>query len=342
MNKKYENAKKQGLNWQALLIEETQTEIKVLIQKMILLGKTFTEINSNVVKIVEKTINELESEELKTTAKSSLFAFATRVYNYLKQTYQGLNLVGILALSAVASNTGTPQQVQVVNQIAGNSAYNKALPLQLFSKEYMKFVKDRINYLTRIEAKEDYTSRVNLRNIAEMQVRQERHEEELQKMIDKGINLVWIVPHANCSERCESWQGKLYSLDNTYGTIDGIEYQPLRNATDIYEQTKSGKIYKNGCLSGFNCRHKIEAYNKGNRPIEIPQKVVDKERNINNTQRYFERNVRFWKERALLNKDTDTKEYNYAKFKAKQWNDRYIEYSKKNNVAYYPSRTEII
>ena len=342
MNKKYENAKKQGLNWQALLIEETQTEIKVLIQKMILLGKTFTEINSNVVKIVEKTINELESEELKTTAKSSLFAFATRVYNYLKQTYQGLNLVGILALSAVASNTATPQQVQIVNQIAGNIAYNKALPLQLFSKEYMKFVKDRINYLTRIEAKEDYTSRVNLRNIAEMQVRQERHEEELQEMIDKGINLVWIVPHANCSERCENWQGKLYSLDNTYGTIDGIEYQPLRNATDVYEQTKSGKIYKNGCLSGFNCRHTIEPYNKGNKPIEIPQKVIDKERNINNTQRYFERNVRFWKERAMLNKDTDAKEYNYAKFKAKQWNDRYIEYSKKNNVAYYPSRTEII
>ena len=41
MNKKYEVAKKQGLNWQALLIEETQTELKVEIQKMVLLQKSY-------------------------------------------------------------------------------------------------------------------------------------------------------------------------------------------------------------------------------------------------------------------------------------------------------------
>ena len=341
MEKRFENAKNQGLNWQVLLIEETQTEIKVVIQKMMLDGKQFYEINKKVVEIIEKAIKELENENLKESAKNSLYMFATKVYNYLKYTYQGLTWVGITALTMVAQGLGTPTQIQIVNKIAGNSVYNKGLPLQLFSKEYMKQIEKRVEYLVKIEAKEDYTSRVNLRNIAEMQVRQERHEEELQKMIDKGINLVWIVPHANCSERCEGWQGKLYSLDNTYGTIDGIEYQPLRNATDIYEQTKSGKIYKNGCLSGFNCRHTIEPYNKGNKPIEIPQKVIDKERNINKTQRYLERGVREWKERALLNKG-NKKKYEFARMKAKQWNDRYIEYSKKNKVAYYPSRTDII
>lgn len=356
MNKKYETAKKQGLNWQALLIEETQTELKLLIQKLVLENKTFYEVNNAVVKVVEKTIEELESEELKRTAKPVLYAFATRIYNYTKQTFQGLNWVTLIALSAVANKKATNEQIRVVNNLMttqnifsikesmsiSDSAYNTGMPLDVYSKDYMKFIKERIENLARFEAKEDYTSRVNLRNIAEIQVRQERHEEELSRLINNGVNLVWIVPHSNCSERCEPWQGKLYSLDGSSGQIDGISYQPLTNATDIYETTKTGKVYKNGCISGFNCRHTLEPYKKGNKPVEIPSKVIEKQRQINAKQRYFERGVREWKERALFFKKLDKKLYKQARAKAKWWNNRYIKYSEKNKVAYYPSRTDII
>lgn len=345
MNKKYENAKKQGLNWQALIIEETQTEIKVEIQKMILLQKSYYEINKKVVELIESAINELENEDLKNTAKPTLYVYATRVYNYLKQTYQNLNLLALTALIAVANKTANLGQTRTVNDIAyklSDSVYNRAIPLDLFAKDYIKMIKERVDYLTKIEAKEDYTSRVNLRNIAEMQIRQERHEHELQYLKDNDVNLVWIVPHANCSERCEHWQGRLYSLNHTYGIIDGYEYEPLENATDIYERTKAGKIYKNGCISGFNCRHTLKPYNNGNKPIEIPGRVINKQREINTKQRYLEKGVREWKERALLYKDIDKKLYNFAKTKAKQWNERYIAYSKENDVAYYPSRTDII
>lgn len=342
MNKKYELAKKQGLNWQALIIEDVQTEIKVLIQKMILDQKTKFEINKAVVELVEKTIKELENENLKESAKNSLYVFATRVYNYLLQTYQGLNWFGIGALLMVAENKGTPQQNQYVSSLISENAFNRAVPLDLYAKDYMKLIKERVDYLTKIEAKEDYTSRVNLRNIAEIQIRQERHEQEIQSLIDNGEWLVWIVPHANCSKRCENWQGKLYSLNGTSGTINGVSYEPLENATDIYEQTKSGKIYKNGCISGFNCRHTLEPYTKGNKPIEIPERVIERQRAIETKQRYLERGVREWREKAIMFKDTNKKNYEYARTKAKIWNDKYIEFSKKNKVPYYPSRTEII
>ena len=345
MNKKYEVAKKQGLNWQALLIEETQTELKVEIQKMVLMQKSYFEINKKVVELIESAIKELENENLKNTAKPTLYAYATRVYNYLRQTYQNLNLFGLTALIAVANRQANQGQIRTVNEIVNSfsgSAYNRAIPLELFAKDYMKMIKERVDYLTKIEAKEDYTSRVNLRNIAEMQIRQERHEQEIGDLIASGVELVWIVPHANCSERCEPWQGKLYSLNHTYGTIDGISYEPLENATDIYERTKSGKVYKNGCISGFNCIHILVPYKKGNKPIEIPRQVIDKQREISTKQRYFERGVREWKEKALLYKAIDKKLYDFARVKAKQWNERYMEYSKKNDVAYYPSRTDII
>lgn len=342
MENKYKVAKKQGLNWQALLIEEKQTEIKVLIQKMILGGSDYYTINKAVTKLVGETVNELESEQLKVVTKPSLLKFATMTYNYLKQTYMGLSLYGIGALVAVSQGIGTPRQISYVSEIAGDSAYNKAVPLNIFSKDYMKFIRERVARLSRLEAKEDYTSRVNLRNIAEIQVREERHEQEMQELRESGENLIWINPHANCSERCERWQGKLYSLDGTYGTIDGINYEPLENATDIYEITKGGKMYKNGCLSGFNCRHTTSVYRKGNKPVEIPSRVVDRQREINNKQRYLERGVREWREKALMFKNIDRNFYEYAKAKAKWWNDRYVAYSQKNNVAFYPSRTEVI
>lgn len=342
MVKRFETAKKQGLNWQALLIEETQSEIKVLIQKLVLENKSYYEVNKSVVAVVSKTIKELESEQLKQRAESILYAFATKVYNYTKQTYQGLNWFGLMALMAVANKGGNVEQIRYVNQLAGNSAYNVGVPLDVFSKDYMQFVKERVEKLSKFEAKEDYTSRVNLRNIAEMQVREEWHEKQIADFKEQGVKLVWIVPHSNCSERCQSWQGKLYSLDGSSGTIDGISYQPLENATDIYQTTRNGKIYKNGCISGFNCRHTLEPYKQGNKPIEIPSRVIDRQREINTKQRYFERGVREWKEKALLSKNIDKKFYKFAREKAKQWNERYIKYCEKNEVAYYPSRTEII
>lgn len=346
---KYKNAKQQGLNWQALLIEETQTEIKSIIQKMVLARKTFLEINKAIVKKVEQTVNELESKKLKEISAYALLMFATRVYYFLEQTYKNISLVGLVAMSSVANGTATSKQVAIARKTiqglpnVSPSAYNTATALNTYCKDYMKKVSERIDKLATFEAKEDYRSRANLRNIAEIQVRQEKHQQEIDNFINKGIQLVWIEPHANCSERCQPWQGKLYSLDGTYGSVDGNPYQPLKNATDIYETTKGGVTYKNGCISGFNCRHRLVAYHGNNKPVEVPKNVIDKMREVNDKQRYFERGIRKWKERAIYEKNQgNIKAYEEAKSRAKEWNKKYISFSEKNKVAYYPSRTDII
>lgn len=272
-------------------------------------------------------------------------SFAIRVYAYYKNTFQNRTLLQIYAFISIINGVATTQQMQTATKIYKElmpSAYERRVPLDVFADDYMQTVNDRLDYLAGIQAKEDYTSRLSLRNIAEMQVRQDGHEKELSKFKENGTKLVWIVPHANASKRCEPWQGKLYSLDGTYGNVDGQSYQPLENATDIYETTKSGKIYKNGIISGFNCRHKMIEYKKGNKPVKIPASVVEKEREINDKQRYLERGVRLWKERALLYKGLNNEKYIFARNKAKLWNAKYIDYSVSNKVAYYNSRTDII
>ena len=346
MRAKYEQAKNQGLNWQALLIEETQSDIKTTIFTMVLHNRSKYAIKQAIDKIIKDCIKDLENEELKQKCDEILYNYANMCYNMIIATYGEMPFLVFKSVVAVNNRTATPkQEQQVIQYIAQipDSAYNIATPLYEWSDTYMKRVAEMIDQLTKFEPKSDYTERVNLRNTAEIIVRAKRHEEELQDMKDKGINLIWIVPHANCSERCEKWQGKLYSIDNTNGTIDNISYQPLRNATDIYETTKGGKVYKNGCLSGFNCRHTIEPYVKGNKPIEIPSSVVERQRKVNNTQRYLERQVRNWRLKALLLKSTtDQKRYEFAKNKAIEWNKRYVDYCAKNKVASYPSRTEVI
>lgn len=91
-----------------------------------------------------------------------------------------------------------------------------------------------------------------------------------------GVKLVIASAHADCSGRCSKWQGKVYSLDGSYGTTeDGREYQPLENATDVYYTTKAGRTYKNGLL-GFNCRHKLHEFN-GQQPQTISKEDRKKE-----------------------------------------------------------------
>lgn len=341
-----EFAKKQNLNWQSLMVEEIQTKIKEKLRDFVLANENVKKINIWILKTIQEFINKLENEELKKSSKEALLKFSSQVYVMYKRAFSGLGLNEIIAMAMLSNGNIEPKYTKIVKNTMqkelGVIQYEWGTPLDIYAKSYMEVVEKRMNEIAKLEAKEDYKSRTTLRNIAEMQIRQENHNKEITNLLNKGVKLVWIVPHANCSKRCEPFQNKLYSLDGTYGSIDGISYRPLEVATDIYETTKSGKVYKNGCISGFGCRHILKPYKRGNKPIEIPLKEITKAREIDQKQRYFERGIRNWKDRAIIFKGIDNKKYAFAKNKAREWNERYIDYSKENEVAYYPSRTKII
>ncbi len=148
-----------------------------------------------------------------------------------------------------------------------------------------------------------------------------------------------ISAHANCSKRCEAAQGKLYSLDGTSGTIDGVSYRPLEEVTEVYVTTKSGKTYRNGIIYGFNCRHYLITYKEGTKPIEVSAETIEEQRRINNTQRAMEREVRYYRDKAVTEPTKEARKE--ARLQAKAAYSRYKEYSKRNKVAYYESRVSI-
>ena len=124
--------------------------------------------------------------------------------------------------------------------------------------------------------------------------------------------------------------------------VDGIQFQPLKNATDIYYTTKTGVTYKNGHITGFNCRHRLFPYKKGYTQPLVSAEEIEKQRNIDQRMRKYERDIRYYKERALMYKGVDNDIYVQARNKARRINERYIQFAKDNSRAYYPSRTQIL
>lgn len=321
------------------MIEEAQTDIKLVIKEYVDGIRTYASALRQVRKIIAETIKELESKELKVSAKQTLQDYVRQL---MKKAFESIGIPATLLVMAFASlNTGVKFK-DIAKSYASElpkDVFEVGQPANVFHEEYQRRVEAVYRELAKAEPM--YDERISLRNIAEMTVRYDKTMGDIQKFIERGVNLVVSSIHANCSKRCEQWQGGHYTLDNTYQYVDGIEFQPLKNATDQYYVTKKGKVYKNGHITGYNCRHYLMEYKKGLRQIPVSAEVVEKQRAIDHKMRYLERQVREWKDKALLYKGTAKDKFLEARAKAKQWNNRYIEFAKANNRAYYPSRTDV-
>ena len=344
--KRWELAKQQGLKWQTLLVQDCETDVKMVTLDGVRKKIPFLEINRKVMAIINSAVKQLDSDALKSLARNSLTTYASRMYLEWIYVYGEKDNADMIMSAFLLSGQAVPDKV--VKRLmalpigSGAGAYNRGVPNDMYNRDYEREVIQRVNEILDTVAKEDYSDRYSLRSSVEMRLRQEWHEKQVQGLKDRNINLVFIDTHSNCSERCEPFQGRLYSLNGTSGEIDGIKYVPLETATDIYYTTKAGKTYKNGCISGFGCRHRLIPYQRGFRPQPIPQEGIDKEREIDNRMRQLERTVRVYETRALGWKKTANREL-YRKYKdlVNKWTEKYMAYAKDNGVPYYPSRLDI-
>ena len=336
------------LNTQAIAAEEAEAEIRLLIKTEYFKRTAPKEIGRKVDDIIRKALKDIKIPALKDAVKRSLRNFAQRQYNEYKRSF-GFQLVTLLAVISLTDTTATEavktQARRTLTGLGYSTANLYGVPLKKFSVNYFKEnvtpALDRLAKQFPLDP-DDITGRNSLRNRAEMEVRYQGHTDNIEDLRTAGHKLVIASTHADCSERCRPWQGRVYSLDGTSGTTDdGRRYVPLEEATDVWYTTKVGKRYKNGLL-GFNCRHYLIPYEKGYR---FPKPNVAEERKqyaITQEQRAYEREVRKWRTKALTAKNIDREKYLEARRKAIEWNKRYIDFSIKNDRAYYPSRTKII
>lgn len=336
-------------------MEEAETKIRMVVKDEYFKNKSKTAIDKAIYPIIREALKSVTIPSLREAAAKSLLRFYNSQYEELRRSF-GWQF--FLFSAVMLLNDKTPYGAKIkpsarqkaeALQILENAGYRSpritGVPLQRFTNNYInENVRPALERLAKQTAKDpdDITGRNTLRNKAEMEVRFEYQRDQINGFRRGGVNLVICSVHADCSERCRPWQGKVYSLDGTSGrTDDGRSYQPLENATDIYYTTKSGKTWKNGLL-GFNCRHFLVPYKSGYR---FPKPNAAQERReyaITEEQRRLESNVRRWRTKAVEAKGQNEKEYKKARAKAIAWNKAYIEFSKAHNRAYYPSRTKLI
>lgn len=235
-----------GLNPQAEAIEEAQTLIRIIVRNGWLSNKRKQDINVELQHAIREALKRIEIPDLRDAAERSLNTFAERQYNtYLREF--GAISTAVAALVVLANNEpNTPQFKRAERTIKRNGNFAietsaRGVPLQKFSQDYIR--ENVTPILNRLASEngldpDDVSGRNSLRNLSEMEVRYNTHLKEIESFRASGTKLVVASSHADCSDRCSEWQGRVYSLDGTSGaTDDGKQYVPLETATDVYYTT---------------------------------------------------------------------------------------------------------
>lgn len=349
---KYPRADQLGEGWQVAAVESAQTEIKLIARDAVLTDEPFPKVKKEFQEVISTLTDELESETLIERCKQVLPPFCIRVYVSFLQLFGIATPHNVAAVNEIAQAGGAvgQQASEVQNELprlpAREWAYNRATPLTEQYSRVVRHIVSGMREIVSMEPKPDYETNVNLRNVAEMEVRLQHQTDMISDLKSRNVRLVWIEPHANCSKRCAKYQGKLYSLDNTSGEIDGEQYKPLSYATDNpsdFYTTKAGITYHNGCITGFNCRHRLIPYHKGNKPDEIPANVIRRQRHLEEEQRRMERDIRRARETTLLLAGIGAgKAYLAARDRQVKLREKYEAFSRKNKVPFYRERLTVM
>lgn len=353
------------LNRQALAVEEAQGLIRIAVKDALFYGWSRQETDKKVLHIIQTVLAQITIPALKNATFRSLSAFYTKERQLAAEIPQrGLFLYLCLLKVAESATTPTASKSPYTAKISlatARKTVKEAIPdyilprdddvdtLGLWARKYHRdYYRDNIRPTVERMAAEEaldpdaetyWEKRSTLRNRAEREVRYQGHVDQLTDFNARGVKLVIVSAHSDCSERCQRWQGRVYSLDGTSGTTtDGRRYVPLTDATDRWDKHHK---WKNG-LFGFNCRHYMVEYKDGYAFPMATKAKEEREYKVTQKQRYMERQVRHWRTEAEMAKGVNKERYEEAREKAKRYEKQYITYSHEHKRPYYDTRTKII
>ena len=365
----YELVKKKNPDWDKVIAQDIRSWVKIFTFDSVLARKDEEAVFKVIYKRIEDFTSLFDDDELRKHNYAVLTEYAVNVYKWTLDAF-GAFTPYLLSIALAPQKSLTAKQINIVAtqgrfildmsqanvasvspSADSGTGYTSATSANTFYGDVHKMVKERMAEYETLDTKRKYTTNVNMRNIAEMNVRFNAYLENKRALIAKGVKLVYVRPHSNCSKRCQPYQGKLYSLDGTSGSIDGRDYVPIEDASEKVTCTskRTGKQYYCGLFS-YNCRHVMVEYKDGMNFEIIPDAVIEKQRNIEARQREMERKYRALREKAelygILYHRSGNKEIHAEATKARKaaasLKKHYIAFSQENKVTYYPTRLQIL
>ena len=387
-DKKYPSEKEDKL---ALIVEEANTKVQEIINDAIMFGYSKIYAKSLIQNLVEDTTKKLEQEN------ASDYLIESTKIAILKAFMKGwLTVIAILEKNLNKDNLGVigklVEQMKTANKPLVLQA-DKGISIDVFdnnvgiAKAGIKNIRDYItdtelggtsrfsNYKTMlqntlIEVKNniangtltltDSLGRVkSIRNMAEIETRYQMINQDLLRQGIKQNEFVIASSHADASERCSWWQGKIFLMDldissRPMGQYNGKPNQTILGYIDGKPYYSLLEACQNGFLS-FNCQHRLIKYYKGAAPIQYNMVNVKNARNLTIRQRAMENTIRQWKRKEKLSdrvlkvnrtnpltgKVEQFTEYEWNVLNSKLWQDRYRDFSKSHGLPVYEWRTRI-
>ena len=334
MQDKYPNEKEDKL---ALIVENANTRVIEIINEAILLGYTKVYAKTLIMKLVDDTERELKdnkaSEQLVESTKIAILkAFMKQWLVVVSVFEEKLNQDNSGLISKIVNNMKSNQSLSTTDGkgITIDIFGNDAVIAKAGIKNLRDFVTDTrlggtsrfVNYKellqdTILEVKRKLTNgtltltdslgRVkSIRNMAEIETRYKMISEDMKR---QGVNLNEFVvasSHADASERCSWWQGKIFLVDLDVNSRPFGEYNPKNPPSPKPIGKIDGKDYyslleacNNGFLS-YNCQHRLIKYYKGIAPIHYNLVDVKKARDLTIRQRAMENTIRKWKREEAI------------------------------------------
>lgn len=232
--------------------------------------------------------------------------------------------------------------------------------------DYTDRIKNTLNQINERLADETMTltgkdgRKLSVRNLAEIETRYNMISEDLKRNGIEVSDFVIASSHADASERCSWWQGKIFIVDLEVDSRPMGQYKGFKPSQTIKGYIDGKPYYSllEACNNGFlsyNCQHRLIKYYKGAKPPEYDFIQVKKKRNLTAIQRNMENTVRKYKRREVLsnpgvtiirknpytNEMQDFKERDYNILMSKYWQERYATFSQDNNLPEYRWRLRI-
>lgn len=334
------------------IFQDAETRIKALIVAAFLALKSPLVLRMSIAAIINEVALKIPDTLYDKKAyidgmKARSEIYIRRFYYEPKMMFDRANarLMNLLPADVEVPNIKTPKDMIDYTTHGELWAEAKAVP---YIRNYEQEVFKRMDQLAAMPMTtyEPGKKPISLWQKAELDVRYNKQMEMLQQLLDTGVELAYTSSHADASKRCEKWQGKLMSLTE-HATMSNFRVKKVDgkwvySLMDIMAQTdKYG--YHNNIICGFNCRHRLIPYDPGKEPPrKYTKEEVAKQRNIEETIRKMEREIRLQKTRWMFYDQMGEKKVakNIEK-RVKMLIENYKRFCERNGYAWFQYRINI-
>lgn len=285
------------------IFTDAEKRIKELIVIAFIIGMSRVVLAAKISKIIrevkKKLPQDLHDRDVYLKGLTKTAEYLIRVKE-LESTKFRANAKKNGVLNSKGKIAQSPKEMKKPNDVSARGTPQ----IEWYNKELDKYI-DEISQEP-VTTSESDKKPISLWQKAEIDVRQQHNQKMLQDLKDNGVKYAYLSSHANCSKRCEKWQGRLVSLDE-HATMSGFRVRKIDgkwaySLTDIMAQ-KDKYGYNNNIISGFNCRHYLIPYEIGSDrvpPKTQNAKEVEKQRETEKKIRAMERQIRYYRMKLVL------------------------------------------